>query len=193
MKKKVTKKVVKKSTKKNQSINTSNYIMLIGILTLVMLVSNILVDYYFEFWNMPIVYSVFSFPVVFMIANIITKKYGSTKTITALFIVVLIQAIFFCINNQIGVSSSLYTSMGSIVAFGLSQLVNLIIYTFLLKTKNVTLFTLFTTYFIVLLLDSVLFTYIVDGMYNITFLYSMSFRLAIAFILSYLTIKFDKK
>ncbi len=168
----------RKKTKKGYIINAT-------LLLLALVISNIIVKYTFNLNDYNIILSVFTYPFVYFFANKITKDTSSMKTINILFLVLLIQGIVYYILNLVDNSSiSSNVILGSLLAFGISQLFNLLGYTKILKSKKPQYLAVFALYASVLLIDNFIFYIIMDFSIDIVFVYSMIVRLLVASVLS---------
>ena len=104
------------------------YIMLLS--TLVILTES-LKNYTFVFTT-KITYSIFLIPVILLITNYITKKYGFKRSLLAIIISTISLVAFVAIMYfAIGINFTLNAVSGQVVGYLICQLVNLFIYCFI--------------------------------------------------------------
>ena len=109
------------------------YIMLLS--TLVILTES-LKNYTFVFTT-KITYSIFLIPVILLITNYITKKYGFKRSLLAIIISTISLVAFVAIMYfAIGINFTLNAVSGQVVGYLICQLVNLFIYCFLLNNTS---------------------------------------------------------
>ena len=109
------------------------YIMLLS--TLVILTES-LKNYTFVFTT-KITYSVFLIPIILLITNFITKKYGFKRSflgiiVSTLSLVAFVAVMYFAI----GINFTFSAVSGQVVGYLICQLVNLFIYCFLLNNTS---------------------------------------------------------
>ena len=102
------------------------YILLLS--TLVILTESIK-TFNFNLFNVEMTYAIFSIPIIFAITNYITKKYGFRRTLTGILFVIIMN---FAIGRPIEFSNL----SGGLLGYLISQIVNTMIYKFLLVNTN---------------------------------------------------------
>ncbi len=131
--------------------NKNSYVKLVGLLIFTLIFSNIIVDYTFNIGIFTVLWSVFTYPFVFFFANVITKYFGYKKTLWALFLAIVAQFSWYLgYSSAIGESVDFLVIIASLVAFAVSQLVNLVLYVRLLKQKTINVVYLIGTFFLLL-------------------------------------------
>ncbi len=175
---------------KRKSINADKLFISALLLFVTFIVSNIVVTSTFEIGKETILYSVFIYPFVYFFANQITKIYGASKTMAVLFIAIIIQCLVYYFSLDI-LTNPITTDIlvASILAFGISQIINVLAYFGITKSKNVKLMNIFGIYALALLVDGLIFTYIFIGEFTLAFIYALIIRLAVALFLSYIEYK----
>ena len=129
MRKKLTKEQIK-------DLNNDFWIYTMLLSTLVILIES-LKTYMITIKDTPITLAIFLVPVMYFIANYITKKFGFMRTIFAIGIstvslVGFVAIMYFIIGGQLNFS----LINGQLVGYIISQLVNLFIYCFLLNNTT---------------------------------------------------------
>lgn len=118
-----------KKSKKDSYDDSWMYILL---LTTITILAYSLSTYTFKIAGVSLTYSIFLLPVLYLIANYITKKYCCEKAVLAIVISSISIVIFTLIMNfAMGKSTSISVFTGSFCALVVSHLVNLLIYRFL--------------------------------------------------------------
>lgn len=121
----------RKKTKYNDSW------MYIILLTSVVILTYSLKEYNFHIINTELTFSIFLIPFTYAITNYITKKYGFKKGITAIFISTVSLVLFILLMGfAIGKNIELSSITGELLGYFLSQLLNTMIYKFLLVNTN---------------------------------------------------------
>lgn len=111
--------------------------MYILLLSTIVILAESLKTYYFPIFNVNLTYVVFILPFIYMVTNYITKKYGFRRTLTAIIISTLALILFVLIMNfAIGRTLDFTTLSGSLLGYLISQIVNTLIYKFLLVNTN---------------------------------------------------------
>jgi len=109
------------------------YIMLLS--TLVILTES-LKTYTFNFGT-EISYSVLLLPLIYLLANNITKKYGFMRTIIAIAVSTLAMILYISVMYfAIGSPFNIGMISGQVLGYAISQLVNLFIYSFILNNTK---------------------------------------------------------
>ncbi len=134
------------------------YILLLTTLT-ILLYS--LSTYKFSVSDTKITYSILGLPLVFFIANYITKKYNYAKTVTAIATSAVFMVIFvLVVNFALGKETVLIDISGHFCGYVISQFVNLTIYYFLIQNTNQPLPLIFLTYLFSLIVFYMFYTII---------------------------------
>ena len=136
------------------------YILLLS--TLVILAES-LKTYNFQIKGINLTYAVFILPFIYMVTNYITKKYGFRRTLIAIAISAISLISFILLMNfAIGRTFDISNIVGGLLGYLISQMVNTIIYKFLLVNTN-------SPYLLIVL--NYIFTYIVFYMlYTIVYI-----------------------
>lgn len=122
---------LKKRTKYNDSW------MYIILLTSLVILTESLKTYNFNIMNIELTFSIFLIPFIYAITNYITKKYGFRKGLTAILISTVSIVIFVIIMSfAVGKNIELSSITGELLGYFLSQLLNTMIYKFLLVNTN---------------------------------------------------------
>lgn len=122
---------LKKRTKYNDSW------MYIILLTSLVILTESLKTYNFNIMNIELTFSIFLIPFIYAITNYITKKYGFRKGLTAILISTVSIVIFVIIMCfAVGKNIELSSITGELLGYFLSQLLNTMIYKFLLVNTN---------------------------------------------------------
>lgn len=151
--------------------------MYILLLSTIVILAESLKTYYFPIFSVKLTYVVFLLPFIYMVTNYITKKYGFRRTLTAIIISTLALILFVLIMNfAIGRTLNFTTLSGSLLGYIISQLVNTLIYKFLLVNTN-------SPYILVLL--NYIFAYIV--FYMLYVIVHMNMAVADSFWIAYFT------
>ena len=109
------------------------YIMLLS--TLVILIES-LKTYTFNFVT-EISYSVILLPLIYLLANNISKKYGFMRTIIAIAVSTLAMILYISVMYfAIGSPFNIGMISGQVLGYAISQLVNLFIYSFILNNTK---------------------------------------------------------
>lgn len=106
------------------------YILLLS--TLVILTES-LKNFSFNLFSAKITYAIFLIPVIYAITNYITKKYGFRKSLSGIIISAVSMILFVLIMCfAVGKSMDFGSLLGGLLGYLISQLVNTMIYKFLL-------------------------------------------------------------
>lgn len=124
-----------KKKKKDSYDDSWMYILLLTTLTIL---TYSLSTYTFKISSVSLTYSLFLLPILYLIANYITKKYGYGKTIAAIAISSISIVIFVLIMNfALGKQTTITAFSSHFCTLVLSHFVNLLIYQYLLNgTKS---------------------------------------------------------
>lgn len=124
--------------KKKKKDNYDDSWMYILLLTTLTILTYSLSTYTFKISSVSLTYSLFLLPILYLIANYITKKYGYGKTIAAIAISSISIVVFVLIMNfALGKPTTITTFSSHFCALVVSQLVNLLIYQYLITgTKS---------------------------------------------------------
>lgn len=136
------------------------YILLLS--TLVILAES-LKTYNFQIKGINLTYVIFILPFIYMVTNYITKKYGFRRTLIAISMSAISLISFILLMNfAIGRTFDISNIVGGLLGYLISQMVNTIIYKFLLVNTN-------SPYLLIVL--NYIFTYIVFYMlYTIVYI-----------------------
>lgn len=127
--------------------------MYILLLSTIVILAESLKTYNFSLFDVNITYVIFLLPLIYGITNYITTKYGFRKTILGIVIsVVSLIAFILLMNFAIGKELDFSSITGGLIGYIISQLVNTLIYKFLIVNTN-------RPYFLILL--NYIFAYIV--------------------------------
>ncbi len=133
-------------TKKVKKLYDDSWMYILLLTTLTIFLYS-LSSYQFEMSGIKLSYSVLGLPLIFFIANYITKKYNYAKTITAIAASGVAMVLFILIMNfALGKGTVLSNVSGHFCAYVISQFVNLMIYYFLLQNTTSKLPLVFLTY-----------------------------------------------
>lgn len=109
------------------------YIMLLS--TLVILTESL--KTYTFYIGTNISYSVLLLPLIYLLANNITKKYGFTRTIIAITVSTLAMILYISVMYfAIGSPFNIGMISGQVLGYAISQLVNLFIYSFIINNTK---------------------------------------------------------
>ena len=134
------------------------YILLLATLT-ILLYS--LSTYMFTLGEIELSYSLFGLPLVFFIANYITKKYNYAKTVTAISVSGVSMVLFILIMNfALGRNTTLSSMSGHFCGYVVSHFINLMIYYFLVENTKAPTLLLFLTYIFSLIVFYMVYTLI---------------------------------
>lgn len=156
------------------------------LMALLLVVSNWIVKYSFDLFGYKILLSVLTFPFIFFVSNVLTKKRGITSTILAIIMSVVVQLLIYLIPSY-DVSGTII--LGSLVSFTTSVLFNTIVYGKVIKKSNT--LAVFLTFTLALVLDLVIFNLIAKIEFGTAFLISTIIRTVIALILVLLSARLD--
>jgi uncharacterized PurR-regulated membrane protein YhhQ (DUF165 family) len=130
-------------------------IILGGALAFTLIFSNFIVNYSFDIGVGAILFSVFTYPLVYLFSNLITAKYGMTKSLLMILVALVLQFFVYIINNIISAEIVANDVMlASASSYLVSTLINLIIFAYLLSNHRVSFWTVFATFLFVNLLDT---------------------------------------
>jgi len=105
-----------------------------GSLALTLIISNFIVRFSFDIGGNPVLLSALTYPFIYLFSNLITAKYGTTKSLFALAAALLLQFFVYIINNA--VSGEIVANdviLASASAYVVSTLINFAIFTYLLS------------------------------------------------------------
>ena len=135
----------------------NNEVFYITLITITLIISNIFTEYsYFKILEYPVILSVFTYPFILFFANQLTKK-SISKTIIAILIALLVQTLIFISTNLLtSTKIDLYIILATLISFGITMIINTIIYNKYLKNsiKYLKLLILYTG---MLLMDSIIY------------------------------------
>lgn len=111
--------------------------MYILLLSTIVILAESLKTYSFSLFDVNITYVIFLLPLIYGVTNYITTKYGFRKTILGIVIsVVALMAFILLMNFAIGKELDLSNITGGLLGYIISQLVNTLIYKFLIVNTN---------------------------------------------------------
>lgn len=146
--------------KKEVPLENDCWMYILLLTTLVILLESIK-SYMFNISGVYLTYSVFLLPLVYFIANYITKKYGYKKTVAAISISAVMSIGFVAIMSfALGKKLILSSLSGQFCGYVISQFVNLTIYTFLLNNTESPGILAFLTYLFSLIIYYMFYTLI---------------------------------
>lgn len=150
----------KKKKKKDEIIYNDCWMYILLLTTLVILIES-LKSYNFKIFGVYLTYSVFLLPLVYFLANYITKKYDYKKTIAAISISGVISVCFPVVMAfAMGKTITLSSLSGEFCAYIVSQFVNLTIYIFLLNNTKSPRIMIFLNYMFALIVYYMFYTLI---------------------------------
>lgn len=168
-----TKKVTKTKKEYENQLYSDSWIYIMLLMTLVLLTHSI-ENYYFIIDNIQLTISLFLLPIIYFILNVITKKYGYSKTIQAISISGLALVLFvILIEFVVGNGLSFDSIYGEFCAYVISCFVNLTIYYFLLNNTNMSRLAILLNYIFVLIVY-----YFIYTLFSINLLYLDNFWIA---------------
>lgn len=179
--------------KTRQKYNDSwMYILLLS--TLVILIES-LKTYKFSLFGTPVTYSMFLIPFIFTVTNYITKKYGFRRTLTAIIISTIALIAFVTIMNfAVGREMNFSSISGGLLGYLISQLVNTMIYKFLLVNTNSPFVLIILNYIFGYIVFYMLYTIVhLDTVVTSAFWKSYFIVLGIQAVMSIVLTVFDKK
>ena len=150
----------------SRTINRTKYNdswMYILLLSTLVILAESLKTYNFQIKGINLTYVIFILPFIYMVTNYITKKYGFRRTLIAIFVSAISLISFILLMNfAIGRTFDISNIVGGLLGYLISQMVNTIIYKFLLVNTN-------SPYLLIVL--NYIFTYIVFYMlYTIVYI-----------------------
>ena len=124
----------------SRTINRTKYNdswMYILLLSTLVILAESLKTYNFQIKEINLTYVVFILPFIYMVTNYITKKYGFRRTLIAIAISAISLISFILLMNfAIGRTFDISNIVGGLLGYLISQMVNTIIYKFLLVNTN---------------------------------------------------------
>lgn len=187
MKKKLTKEQIK-------DLNNDFWIYTMLLSTLVILTES-LKTYLITIKDTPITLAIFLVPIMYFIANYITKKFGFMRTIFAIGIssislVGFVALMYFIIGGELNFS----LISGQLIGYVISQLVNLFIYCFLLNNTTTPWPLLLINYLFAFIVFYMVYTVIqADMIIKATFWMGYFITLAIQFVEAIILTIIDKQ
>jgi len=149
---------IKKHTQREEYDECWLYILLLT--TLVILLGS-LKTYTFKFMGVDITFAIFFLPLIYFIANYITKKYDYKKTVAAIAISGVMSICFMAILYfALGKNLVLSSLSGEFCGYVISQFVNLTIYSFLMNNTKSPAPLIFLTYIFSLIVFYMFYTLI---------------------------------
>lgn len=147
-------------TKNKAELYDDCWIYVLLLTTLVILVES-LKTYTFTTNGVAITYSIFILPFIYLITNYITKKFDYRHSVIAISISGVSVVLFYIIMNfALGNEIELMNISGQFCGYVVSQLVNLMIYTFLLNNTNSPFLLVFINYLFSLIVFYMFYTLI---------------------------------
>ena len=160
MSKKVVTSKKRKRVIKKEEIYEDGWMYVLLLSTLAILISS-LSNYKFNIGVTSLSYSVFLLPLVYFLANYITKKHGYKKTVVAISASAVASVIFNIVMCFIvGRNIDLIVLSSEFSGYIISQFVNLTIYYFLMENTNSPILLIFLTYIFALLTNYMFYTLI---------------------------------
>ena len=186
------KKVDKMSNIRKKYNDSWMYILLLS--TLVILTESVK-TFKFTLLNSEITYAIFLLPIIYALTNYITKKYGLKRTLIGI-VVSLISMILFVMlmNFAIGKDMDFGSLYGAILGYLVSQIVNTMIYKFLLVNTNSPYLLILLNYIFAYIVFYMIYTIVhLDMIILDTFWISYFIVLVIQIIISIVLAIIDKK
>lgn len=180
--------------KKEDSLYNDCWLYILLLTTLVILLES-LKNYSFKIAGVDLTYALFPLPLVYLLANFITKKYDYKKAIAAISISgVLFVCFVATISFALGERLILSTISGEFCAYVISQFINLTIYMFILNNTKSPYILIFLNYLFSLIVYYMFYTLIYLNMiildtYWKGYFITLGIQTIICLILAYL----DKK
>ena len=135
--------------------------MYILLLTTLVILLESLKSYTFKIHGIYLSYSLFLLPLVYLLANYITKKYDYKKTVAAIAISGVMSVCFVAVMSfALGKQLMLSSLSGEFCAYVVSQFVNLTIYLFLLNNTKTPIVLIFVNYLFSLIVYYMFYTLI---------------------------------
>ncbi len=152
--------MTKRKKKKEEAIYDDCWMYILLLTTLVILLES-LKSYMFRISDVYLTYAVFLLPLVYFLANYITKKYDYRKTVAAIAISGVMSVCFVAVMSfALGKQLMLSSLSGQFCGYVISQFVNLTIYTFLLNNTRCPGIHIFLTYLFSLIIYYMFYTLI---------------------------------
>ncbi len=152
--------MAKKKKKKEEIIYNDCWMYILLETTLVILIES-LKSYNFKIFGVYLTYSVFLLPLVYFLANYITKKYDYKKTVATIAISGVILICFpMGMSFILGKSLPLSSLSGEFCAYVVSHFINLTIYLFLLNNTKSPKILIFLNYLFALIIFYMFYTLI---------------------------------
>lgn len=152
------------------------------LLLLTLIVSNVAVLSTFSVLEYQVICSAFTYPFVFYFANKILKTIDCKKFIDILIGVVFIQLIvFYLMNGEVLVSN-----FGSVIAFFITQLINMYLFTKIKRTKDTLFSQIFLVYVGILIFDALLFSLFFSTTPDLGLFYGIIIKIMVGLVISIL-------
>lgn len=194
---------MKKKTKKEkqkQIIEQDSWIYILLLSTLIILIES-LKNYTFALEQLNLTYAIFLLPLVYLLSNYITKKYGYQKSLVAISVSgIALIAFVILMDFALGKAIDFSSVSGGFCAYVMSQLINLMIYNFLMHNTKMPWYLVFLNYMFALIVFYMIYTLIYLNMlildnfwlaYFSTLLLQAMICGVITFIDHYITIGID--
>lgn len=111
--------------------------MYILLLSTLLILTESVKTFNFTLFNVEMTLAIFLLPIIYAITNYITKKYGFRRTLNGIIISAIAMILFILIMNfAIGKEMDFSSLSGGLLGYLISQLVNTMIYKFLLVNTN---------------------------------------------------------
>lgn len=150
----------KTKRRKKEELYNDCWLYILLLTTLVILLGS-LKSYTFKIFGVSLTYSLLLLPLVYFLANYITKKYDYKKTIAAIAISGVMSVCFVAIMSfALGKNLMLSSLSGEFCAYVVSQFINLTIYQFLLNNTDSPGILIFLTYLFSLIVYYMFYTLI---------------------------------
>lgn len=149
-----------KNRKKEEPIYNDCWMYILLLTTLVILLES-LKSYMFKIHGVYLSYSLLLLPLIYFLANYITKKYDYKKTVAAIAISGVMSICFVAIMSfAMGKQLMLSNLSGEFCAYVVSQFVNLTIYLFLLNNTKAPIILIYLNYLFSLIVYYMFYTLI---------------------------------
>ena len=169
--------------------------MYIFLLSTILILTESIKNFNISFMNVEVTLALFLIPIIIWLTNYITKIYGFRRTLGAIIIsAVSLLAFIILMNFAIGKNLNIGSLTGSLLGYLISQLVNTMIYKFLLVNTNSPYILVLLNYIFGFIIFYMIYTLVhLDMIIPDTFWKSYFVTLGIQTIISTLLAFVDKK
>lgn len=146
-------------------MKNTKFSIYVAIISIILILSNSISVYTFNLFNYQIAYSVFTYALVFVFANEITRRYGYRKTLYAIVLADIIQFLLYIIlNNIFSIDMGEVVIYSSILTFTIGQLINLFLYVKLVKNNRMA--SALFAFLVAITIDNIIFVYFTNSVLN---------------------------